>query len=262
MDTQTIEELVDLKGKAAVVTGGARGIGQCIALALAQSGAAVMIADSNLEAAYRTVQDIKERGGYAEAMLADACSAEDARRLAQQTVERLGALDILVNTSATFSFSPVLPTVQGLWSKVLSSHVKGVYYYCDAAAREMLEARRGGRIVNIASLEAMKPPSEPVSREVTESSVAIISKALAIEYGPHGINVNALAPGAVRTPAIQRQAAGLSNTMRGSRDDLSANSPLPLDDDSLEGAEEIVTAVLFLVSEAGESVTGNLIVVE
>ena len=261
MDTQTIEELVDLKGKAAVVTGGAKGIGKLVALALAHSGAAVMIADSNLDAAYETVAEIKERGGYAEAMLADACSMEDAHRVAQVTVDRLGALDILVNTSATFSFSPVLPTVEGLWSKVLSSHVKGVYYYCDAAAREMIGVGRGGRIVNIASLEAMKPPAQPVSDDVTESSVAIISKALAIEYGPHNINVNALAPGVVHTPAIQRQSVGSSKSARGSLDEISKSLPPP-QVEGFDKADEIVTAVLFLVSDAAENVTGNLAVVE
>ncbi len=261
MDTQTIEELVDLTGKAAVVIGGATGIGHMIACALAKSGAAVMIADGNLEAAERAVEEISARGGYAEAMVVDACSDEDALRLAHTTVDRLGSLDILVNTAATFSFSPVLTNVQGLWSKVLSSHVKGVYYYCNAAAREMIRHGGGGRIVNIASLEAMRPPEHPKSDDVTESSVAIISKALAIEFGPYGINVNALAPRPVEQPVVAVRMASLPNVTNRSLEEM-AQEPQPrLTVDQIQGADELVTAVLFLTSDAAADVTGNLVTV-
>ncbi len=261
MDTQSIEELVDLTGKVAVVTGGAAGIGQMVAFQLAAAGAAVMIADSNFGAAEQAVAEIKERGGYAEAISADACSEKDARRVVWITEEKLGALDILVNASATFSFSPALPRIEELWGKVLSVHVKGVYFYGDAAARSM-QASGGGRIVNIASMDAMRPAARPVSDDVTESSVAIVSKALSIKYGPYGINVNALAPGLVKTPGAQMQMASLSNsagwriTQPSSR---TQDGPVP---DGTGAADEILTAVLFLVSDAAQDVTGNLVVVE
>lgn len=261
MDTQSIEELVDLTGKVAVVTGGATGIGQMVAFQFAAAGAAVVIADSNLEAAEHAVAEIKERGGYAQAIAADACSAQDARRVVWITEERVGSLDILVNASATFSFSPALPRIEELWSRVLSVHVKGVYYYGDAAAQSM-KASGGGRILNIASMDAMRPAARPVSDDVTESSVAIVSKALSIKYGPFGINVNALAPGLIRTPAAQMQMASLSKSAGRFVDLSESNSQ---DRPVLHppgGTNEILTAVLYLVSDAAQDVTGNLVVVE
>lgn len=262
MDTQPIEELVDLTGKVAVITGGAAGIGQAIAMAFAQAGAGVMIADSNPDAAQDTVAMIGARGGYAEAILADACSAEDARRVFEATEERFGALDILVNAAATFTFSPALPRIDELWSRVLSVHVKGVFYYCDAAAKKMAKAGYGGRIVNVASLDAMRVPDHPVSNDVTESSVAIVSKALAIKYGPYGITVNALAPGQIRARSAQVQLAGLSGSAIRMPEDLPGTPPPLAGEHPVGGVDEILTAVLFLVSDAAENVTGNLVVVE
>lgn len=261
MDTQSIEELVDLTGKVAIVTGGAAGIGQRVAFQFAAAGAAVVIADGNLEAAEQAVAEIRERGGYAQAIGADACSAQDARRVVWMTEERLGALDILVNASATFSFSPALPRIEELWSRVLSVHVKGVYYYGDAAAQSM-KASGGGRIVNIASMDAMRPAARSTSDDVTESSVAIVSKALSIHYGPYGINVNALAPGIVQTPAAQMQMASLSKSTGRLVDKLESSAQDRPVIHRNGGTDEILTAVLFLVSDAAKDVTGNLVVVE
>src|SRR2546428_4750611 len=110
MTKQSIAQIFDLTGKAAIVTGGAMGIGEAIALRLAEAGASVMIADINLEAAHKVVDQIKTVGGRAEAIYANAGSADDARKVAQATVEAFGRLDILVNNAAIFPFSPALHT--------------------------------------------------------------------------------------------------------------------------------------------------------
>ncbi len=260
MDTQRIEELVDLKGKVAVVTGGAIGIGQAIAMTLADVGAAVMIADSNLDAAYQTIGEIRERGGYAEALYADSCSADDARRITDEVAECFGALDILVNSAATFSFSAALCEIQELWSRTLSAHVKGVFYYSHAAAQKMVQIGRGGRIINIASMDAMRPAPHPVLGETRGNSVAQITKALALEFGPYRVTANALAPGVIQTPSMQVQAVGMRSVNRPHEDII---GPLPEEPRSqVGGAEELATTVLFLVSEAGADITGNLVVVE
>lgn len=260
MDTQRIEELVDLKGKVAVVTGGALGIGQAIAMALADVGAAVMIADSNLDAAYQTIGEIRERGGYAEALYADMCSAEDARRIMDEVAGRFGALDILVNSAATFSFSAALCEIQELWSKTLSAHVKGVFYYSHAAAQKMAQTGRGGRIINIASMDAMRPAPHPVLGDTRGNSVAQITKALALEFGAYKVTANALAPGIVQTPSIQFQAEAMRTVNRSHDYLMTPLADLPRD--QVGGAEEIATTVLFLVSDAGADITGNLVVVE
>ena len=257
MDTQRIEELVDLKGKAAVVTGGGTGIGQAVAMALADVGAAVMIADRNLDAAYRTVGEIRELGGYAEAMQADACSAEDAQRVAARAVERFGGLDILVNAAATFSFSTELPQIQDLWSKTLSAHTKGVFFYSQAAAQRMIEAGRGGRIVNVASMEAMNHVGHPSNS--TANNVAQLTKALAVEYGSYQISVNAVAPSMIKTQSLQAQVASLRpepTLVEARYAQREAQVERTID------VGEIATVVLFLASDAGGQVTGNLVVID
>ncbi len=262
MDTQTIEELVDLTGKAAIVTGGATGIGQTVALALADLGAGVMIADSNLAAAQETVAEIEKRGGYAEAMAADACSMQDAQRVVHSTVERLGGLDILVNAAAMFSFSPALREIEGLWQRTLGAHVKGVYYYCQAAAEEMIRASSDGRIINIASLDAMQSPSEGNQEDAGVNSVSAVTKLLSVEYAPYEITVNALAPGRTRKPVAQVQVASTPKPVSPSPDELARTTESGIWVEQTGDLEELATVVLFLVSDAGKHVTGNLVVVE
>lgn len=262
MDTQTIEELVDLTGKAAIVTGGAMGIGQTVAFALAELGAAVIIADRNLDAAQETVAEIERRGGYAEAMAADACSMQDARRVVLSTVERLGGLDILVNAAATFSYSPALREIEGLWQRTLTAHVQGVYYYCQAAAEEMIRSGSDGRIVNIASLDAMKSVSERTSEDNDANSVSAVTKLLSVEYAPYEITVNALAPGQTRKPVAQAQVVSVPKPGHPSPDELARTAESGISIEQTGDLEELATVVLFLVSDAGRQVTGNLVVVE
>jgi NAD(P)-dependent dehydrogenase (short-subunit alcohol dehydrogenase family) len=261
MDTQSIEELVDLTGKAAIVTGGATGIGQTVALALAELGAGVMIADRNLDAARETVAEIEKRGGYAEAMAADATSMKDARRVALATVHHMGGLDILINAAATFTFSPALREIEELWHKTLSAHVQGVHAYCQAAAEEMISTASGGRIINIASVDAMNAVGQDSDGDHGVMNVAALTKLLSVEYAPYEITVNALAPGRTPRPVAQVQ---LASVRPGNESvDMFATqteSGLVLEDTA--GSDELATVVLFLVSDAGKQINGNLVVVE
>jgi 2-deoxy-D-gluconate 3-dehydrogenase len=120
METQSIMQIYDLKGKAAIVTGGAMGIGEAIASRLAEAGASVMIADISLETANKVVERIKSKGGKAAAIYADAGSVDDAQKTVQATVDAFGRLDILVNNAGIYPFSPALQTSEVLWDKVLS----------------------------------------------------------------------------------------------------------------------------------------------
>jgi NAD(P)-dependent dehydrogenase (short-subunit alcohol dehydrogenase family) len=147
-----------------------------------------------------------------------------------------------------------------LWSKTLSAHVKGVFIYSQAAAQKMVQMGRGGRIINIASMDAMRPSPHPVLGESGGNSVAQITKALALEFGPFKITANALAPGIAQTPSFEVQAVGFKSANR-MQDFISSQLPDP-PRDRMGGAEEIATTVLFLVSEAAASITGNLVVVE
>ncbi len=124
MASQNIAQLFDLTGKAAIVTGAAAGIGQGIALRLAEAGASVMITDINLEAASQTAEQISAGGGKAQAMHSDAGRAADAKNVVQATVEAFGRLDILVNNAGIFPFAKALQISEEMWDKVFNINIK------------------------------------------------------------------------------------------------------------------------------------------
>ena len=139
MEKRSLAQLFDLTGKAAIVTGGAMGIGQASALRLAEAGAAVMIADLNLEAAEQTVEQIVSTGGKAAVLQADASSVSDATKVAQMTVATFGTVDILVNNAAARSIAPIMDLSEAQWERVINTDLKGVFFYAQAAAREMIK---------------------------------------------------------------------------------------------------------------------------
>jgi NAD(P)-dependent dehydrogenase (short-subunit alcohol dehydrogenase family) len=258
MNTQTIEDQVDLTGKAAIVTGGAGGIGQVIAIALAEYGAAVMIVDRDRDTANETASIIREKGGQALAIGTD-LDEHDADVVVETTVKCFGRLDILVNAASEFSFSPLLAEIDGLWARTLRSHVDRVARYCQAAAEEMFEQGHGGRIINIASMDAMRPATPRDGGDPGKMSIAFLSKKLAVELAPNGITVNALAPSIVQRPDGRLQAVNLYRTAKGAPQNPSSSQlpGSPPQQDS--GAEDVATVVLFLVSPSGAQVTGNLV---
>src|SRR2546430_17578521 len=202
----SIAQLFDLTGKAAIVTGGAMGIGQGIALRLAEAGAGVLITDINLEAANNTVNQIRSKGGKAEAIKADTSSVADAKRTVQETVRAFGRLDILVNNAGIYPFAPALQVTEELWDKVLDINLKGLFFYNQAAAQEMMNEGHGGKIINIASIDALHPTGNLVHYDASKGGVEMITKALALEFGPHNLRVNAIAPGTIPTQGADRSA--------------------------------------------------------
>lgn len=201
---KSIAQLFDLRGKGAVVTGGATGIGQSIAFRLAEAGAGVMVADIDLDAASQTVRQIKARNGNAQAIYADVLSAVDADKVVQTTVEVFGNLDILVNNAGIYPSSEFLNTSEELWDKVLDINLKGVFLYSKAAARAMVKAKRGGRIINMASTESLKPMVMLASYGASKSGLVMLTKTMALELARSGILVNAVAPGCIETERTKK----------------------------------------------------------
>jgi 2-deoxy-D-gluconate 3-dehydrogenase len=181
---------IDLTGKVAHVTGGGKGIGRAIATALSMAGAKVMVSDVNPDSAAATAEEI---GGasmeldVSDRMAVDAAMAE--------TVDQLGSLDILVNNAGVYMEfgGPVETITDEMWSKLWQINVDGVFYCCRAAAT-IMKSQGGGRIINLASTQAMTP-GVGVTYDGSKAAVNMITKSLALELAPHGINVNALAPG-------------------------------------------------------------------
>src|SRR5437588_3228020 len=243
-----IVQFFDLTGKAAIVTGGAMGIGQGIALRLAEAGAAVMIIDINLEAADNTVNQIRSKGGKAEAINADASSIANARRTVQETLRAFGRLDILVNNAGIYPFAPALQVTEELWDKVVDINLKGLFFYTQAAAQEMMNEGHGGKIINIASIDALHPTGNLVHYDASKGGVVMVTKALALEFGPYNITVNAIAPGGIQTPGV---GTTLSHEMIAA---FTARTPLR----RMGVPDDVAKVVLFLASRASDYMTGSL----
>ena len=183
MAKKTIAQLFDLSGKGAIVTGGGMGIGRAIVMRLAEAGAAVMIVDIDMDAAGKVVQRVKEKGGKAEAIKADIRSLADAKKVAEATVKAFGSLDILVNNAGIYPISNALETTEELWDRTLDINLKGTFFFSQAAAREMVKAKRGGRIINMASIDAVHPMGEVSHYNASKGGVLSLTKALALEWG-------------------------------------------------------------------------------
>ncbi len=261
MASQTISQLFDLTGKNAIVTGGATGIGQAIAFRLAEAGASVMIADIDQKAADQTVTQIKAKGGKAQAIRSDISNQADVRRTVQATINAFGSLDILVNNAAIYPTSPALQITEEMWDKVFDLNVKGVFLCCQAAAQEMIKVGHGGKIINIASVSAFHAIGFQASYEASKSSIVMLTKSLALEFGPNNILVNAVAPGSIMTPGLAKQVEHLTLGAVTLEEAMKAHAALlPL---RRQGEpDDIAKVVLFLASNAANYMTGTLVLVD
>jgi len=259
---QSIAGLFDLTGKVAIVTGGAMGIGQAIALRLAEAGASVMITDINQDAAKETVEQIGSTGGKAGWIYADTSNVAGVSKVIQTTVEALGGLDILINNAGIYPFSSALQITEALWDKVMNINLKSTFFCAQAAARQMIEAGHGGKIVNLASIDALHPTGNLVHYDASKGGVVMLTKALALELGPHNINVNAIAPGSIRTPGSQNVQVPpeVQDHFATVPSEKSFLARIPLR--RAGEPDDIAKVALFLSSGAADYMTGSLVVVD
>ncbi len=262
MISHNIVELFDLTGKAAIVTGGAKGVGQAVAFRLAQAGASVMITDIDMEAAKQTVEQIRGNGGKALAIYADAAKIADAKKAVRTIVDTFGRLDILVNNAGIFSFTPALQMNEETWDRTLNINLKGMFFYSQVAANQMIKAGHGGKIVNMASMDGLHPTRLELSHyNASKGGVITLTKALARELAPHNILVNAIAPGPIMTPGSMALAAALRDRgepLEQLTEDFMARLPLP----RLGEPDDVAKVVLFLASAAADYMAGSLVLVD
>jgi len=259
--TQSIAQLYDLTGKGAVVTGAGMGIGQAIAFRLAEAGACVMIADINMDAANQTVEQITASGDTAQAIHADASSPDDAKKVVQATVKAFGSLDILVNNAGIISMPPTLEISDEMWNRVLNINLKGVYWNTKVAAEEMIRAGHGGKIVNMASMEGLHPREDFAHYSASKGGVIMLTKSLALEMATHDILINAIAPGGVWTPGLERIALDFLEAGRNVEEGLDAfRARVPIG--RMAEPDDVAKVALFLASAAADYMTGNIILVD
>jgi len=238
------------------------GIGQAISCRLAEAGASVTITDIDLEAASQTVEQIKAKGGKAQAIQADARSTADAKKVVQAIVEAFGSLDILVNNAGVYPFSPALQTSEELWNKVHNINLKGVFFYSQAGAREMIRAGHGGKIINIASIDALHPYGGVAHYSASKAGVVMLTKALALELAPHNILVNAIAPGGIETPGTKAARATLAVSSGITEESIIEGFVARLPLHRMGEPDDVAKVVLYLASATADYMTGSLVLVD
>jgi 3-oxoacyl-[acyl-carrier protein] reductase len=242
---------ITLNDKVAIVTGGSRGIGRGISLALAQAGAAVAVNyKGNQAAADEVVRAIEAAGGQALAIQADVSAAEDVERLFKAVTERFGRLDILVNNAGVTRDTLLLRMKEADFDAVLDTNLRGAYLCTRAALRPMTKAR-GGRIINITSVVGLIGNAGQANYSAAKAGLIGFTKAVAREMASRSITVNAIAPGYVDT----EMTAGLGDQIKAA---ILENIPLA----RLGTPEDIAGVVCFLASDLAAYITGQTITVD
>jgi len=262
MTAQTIAQLFDLSGKGVIVTGGGAGMGEAISLRLAEAGAGVLVADVDLPAASRVAADIRGRGGTAQAVECDVSRLGDAEKTVAACIEAFGCLDILVNNAGVYPAATVLGMSEEVWDKVFDINLKGLFFYSQAVAREMSRVGRGGKIINIASLDALRPSPLLSHYSASKGGVVMLTKALALELAPHKILVNAIAPGVIWTPGLAVHLRSFYEPMGLTLEEFMPTflSRIPLA--RMAEPDDIAKVALFLASGASDYMTGEVVVVD
>lgn len=245
-----------LEGKAAIVTGGASGIGRATALLLAQAGAAVAVVDINEQQGQAAVQAIQGQGGNAIFLRANVSQAEDCKRAVEAAAEQFGRLDILFNNAGIIRRANVVDTTEDEWDRVMAVNVKSIFLMSKYAVPLMARGG-GGAIINTGSGWGLKGGRNAVSYCASKGAVVNMTRAMAIDHGPQNIRVNCICPGDTDTPMLRNEAGQLGQP---EAEFMKEAAERPLG--RYAQPVEIAQAVLYLASDASSYVTGAALVVD
>lgn len=245
---------LSLAGKVAVVTGGGTGIGRSIALEFAKAGADVAVSGRRPAVLEEVVKEVTALGRRAIGIPTDVSKKSDVENLIQRATDELGPIDILVNNAANGGSGPsLLDSDEDRWDEIIDTNLKSVYFCCHAVAPGMI-ARKTGNIVNISSVDGLRPSGGCRIYGISKAAMNFLTRGLAIDLGPHGVRVNGIAPGATRTDML---AVDIGNK---EKDWEAFGKRIPLG--RVGQPIDIATAVLFLASDAANYITGQMIAVD
>jgi NAD(P)-dependent dehydrogenase (short-subunit alcohol dehydrogenase family) len=242
----------DLGGKAAIVTGGGRGIGRAIALGLANSGASVAVTSRTQKEIDAVAEEIKKSGGKALAVVTDLTVHEQLENLVHTTLKEFGRIDILVNNAARSFLRSLMDLREDGWDKVFNTNLKAVWLLSRLVARKMME-QKSGRIINITTVGAEKAELGMAAYGCSKAALKMLTRCMAREWAQFGIQVNAVGPGLTRTDFSKPIWSNPEVAKH-----VSAAIPMG----RLAEPEEVVGSVLFLASDAARFITGHSIYVD
>ena len=253
--TTHVKDLFDLSGQVALVTGGSRGLGLQMAEALGEAGAKIMLSSRKAADLEEAAAHLQDRGIDARWIAADAAGEAQARGIVSQTMERLGQIDILVNNAGATWGAPAEEHSVEAWDKVMNLNIRSLFIVAQEAARQSMIPRRSGRIINIASIAGLggnPAVMKTIAYNTSKGAAVNFTRALAGEWGAHGITVNAIAPGFFPS----KMTKGLLDSV--GAEAMAAHAPLNRlgDDEDLKGA------VLLFASRAGKHITGQILAVD
>jgi 2-dehydro-3-deoxy-D-gluconate 5-dehydrogenase len=260
VEDRPVSSLLDLSGRKAVVTGAAAGLGFSIAKRLAEAGAEVLMVDINQSAVESAKHRLAKLGFKVQAWVTDMGKEEAVVALFQYVAASLGGVDVLVNNAGIFPVSNVVDMPMAELRRVLSVNLEGVFMACREAGRQMVSQGRGGVVVNISSMGALKPSFVGMSHyEASKGAVISLTRSMALELASHRIRVVAVAPGGILTEGV----CANFNNVEGSQVDellktLAAKIPLG----AFGHPDDIARVVLFLASDAAAYITGTTILVD
>ena len=243
---------LDLTGKVAVVIGGTSGIGRAIAHGLAEAGADVVATSRRAEQVEAAAKEIEDRGRRTLRITSDVSDRSSLEKMRDQTIAAFGKVDILVNCAGRTKRAPTIDFAEADWNEIFDTNLTGTLRACQVFGRHLIE-RGYGRIINIASLSTFVALFEVAAYSASKAAVASLTKSLAIEWAPHGVCVNAIAPGVFRTALNQKL---LDESERGR--EFLLRTPMK----RFGKVEELAGAAVFLASDAASFVTGEILVVD
>jgi NAD(P)-dependent dehydrogenase (short-subunit alcohol dehydrogenase family) len=243
---------LSLAGRVAVVLGGTAGIGRALSLGLADAGADVIASARHEQQLAATAAELEQRGARTLRVPSDVTDRRSLERLLAATLSEFGKVDILVNCAGRTKRVPTLQMSEDDWDAILETNLTGTLRGCQVFGRAMLE-RGYGRIINIASLSSFVALFEVAAYAASKAAVASLTKSLAVEWGAHGVCVNAIAPGVFRTALNQSL---LDGTARGR--EFLTRTPLG----RFGQVDELCGAAIFLASESASFVNGEVLVVD
>jgi NAD(P)-dependent dehydrogenase (short-subunit alcohol dehydrogenase family) len=241
-----------LDGKVCIVTGASRGLGRGISIALGQAGADVVVAARSEGALTETAAAIRQSGGRALAVTCDVQDAASCQALADRTVAEFGKIDVLVNNAGGGDMKPLVEMSEDEWLRIVDLNVNSTFRMCKAVGRHMIE-RRGGRVINMSSMYGMIGEKNVTAYCASKGALIQFTRALALEWAPYNITVNALAPGYIYTERTSRvfddpKLAGVFTER------------IPLG--RIGRPEELGPLVVYMACDASAFMTGSVVVID